>query len=96
MHLFSDLEACYDRQIPEIGGIVEESMGVDRKAIQLITKTVETFKHFVRTGFGISKRSHGGKDEILAGTGQGNMLSGAICRDQSCLVFKRLEKMKKV
>ena len=23
------------------------------------------------------------------------MLSGAICRDQSCLVFKRLEKMKK-
>ena len=44
-------------------------MGVDRKAIQLITKTVETFKHFVRTGFGISKYSYGGKDEILAGTG---------------------------
>ena len=49
----------------------------------------------MRIGFGISKYSYGGKDEILAGIGQENMLSGAICRDQSCLVFKRLEQMKK-
>ena len=27
--------------------------------------------------------------------GQGNMLSGAVCRDQSCLVFKCLERLKK-
>ena len=61
VHLFSDLEACYDRQIPEIDRIIEESTGVDRKAIQLIIKTVETFAHFVRTGFRISKRSYGEK-----------------------------------
>ena len=45
----------------------------------------------MRIEFGISKHSYGRKDEILAGTGQGNMLSGAICRNQSCLVFKQLE-----
>ena len=33
MHLISDLEAFYDRQIPAIGEIVEEALGVDRKAI---------------------------------------------------------------
>ena len=69
VHLFSDLETFYDRQISEIGGITEESMDVDRKSIQLITKTVETFTHFVRIGFGISKQSYGGKDDILAETG---------------------------
>ena len=35
IHLISDLEACYDRQIPSIGGIVEEALGVNRDAIQL-------------------------------------------------------------
>ena len=29
IHLISDLEACYDRQILAIGRIVEESLGVD-------------------------------------------------------------------
>ena len=33
VHLFSDLEAFYDRQIPEIGGIAEKLIGIDRKAI---------------------------------------------------------------
>ena len=91
IYLLSDLEACYDWQIPAIGGIIEEALGVDRKAINMITKTVLTFRHFVCTGFGISKESYGGKYEKLIGTGQGNMVSGAICRDQSCLVFRKLE-----
>ena len=43
VHLFSDLEAYYNKQIPEIGGIAEESIGINRKVIQLITKKVETF-----------------------------------------------------
>ena len=72
VHLLSDLEACYDRQIPkigEIGEIGEELMGIDRKAIQLITKIVSLFKHFARTGFITSEESYGGKDKKLVATG---------------------------
>ena len=47
------------------------------------------------TGFGISTDFYGGPNEKLTGKGQGNMLSGAVCRDQSCLVFKKLERLKK-
>ena len=85
------MEACYDRQIPSIGGIVEEALGVNRDAIQLITNVVSTFRHHISTGFGISEQSYGGPKDKLVGTGQGNMVSGAICHDQSCIVFRKLE-----
>ena len=81
IYLLSDLEACYDRQIPSLGGIVEEALGVNRNAIKVICNTVSQFKHFICTGFGISKESYGGPEEQLTGTRQGNMLSGAVCRD---------------
>ena len=61
----------------------------------MITKTVLTFRYFVFKGFRISKESYGRKYEKLVGTRQGNMVSGAICRDQSCLVFRKLESLKK-
>ena len=64
-----------------IRGIVEEAVGVDRIVIVLISKIVETFKYFVYTGFGISNETYGGKYDKLVRTGQGNMVSGAICRD---------------
>ena len=54
IHLLSDLEVCYDFQIPAISRMVEEALGIDRKAITLIAKTIATFKHFIYTGFGIS------------------------------------------
>jgi len=95
VHLFSDLESCYDRQIPALGGMVEESLGVNREVIKVICNTVSKFKHFTCTGYSISNEYYGGDFESLTGTGQGNMLSGAVCRDQSCLVFKKLERMKK-
>ena len=95
VHLFSDLDSCYDRQIPMLAGIVEESLGVNRSAIKVICDTVSKFKHFTCTGYGISNEYYGGDLESLTGTGQGNMLSGAVCRDQSCFVFKKVERMKK-
>ena len=54
-----------------------------------------TFRHFVCTGFGISKESYGEQYKKLIRTRQSNMVSGAICRDQSCLVFRKLESLKK-
>ena len=81
VHLFSDLEACYNSKFLEIGGIVEESTSINRKVIQLITKMVVSFKYYMRIGFEISKELYREKDEYLAGTEQGNMLSRTICQD---------------
>ena len=47
--------------------------------------------HYICTDFGISKQPYGSKIETLDGTRQGNSVSGAICRDTSCLIFKYLE-----
>ena len=87
IHLLSDLEACYNRQLPEIGEIVEEVLGVNRKVIKVITKTISTFKHFVCTGFGISIQYYSRKHERLVGTRQ-EMASGEIYCDQSLLISK--------
>jgi len=48
--------------------------------------------HHICTDYGISKSSYGSIIEKLGGTGQGNSVSGTICRNTSCLIFKYLEK----
>ena len=35
MHNISDLKACYDRQLPNVGCMVQESVGVAREAAML-------------------------------------------------------------
>ena len=47
--------------------------------------------HYVYTDFGVSKNYYGHKREKLEGIGQGNLLSGVICRDTLCIIFKYLE-----
>ena len=39
-HAASDLEACYDRQLPELCGLVEESLGANRKMFTLVAKVL--------------------------------------------------------
>ena len=60
VHLISDLEACYDWQLPTLGGMVEEALGVDRKAIKVFSKMIESLRHKVCTSFGISENHYGG------------------------------------
>jgi len=57
----TDLQSCYDRQLVNIGGIVEESVGRDRKALKLITKVIPNWEHHLSTAFGISKKYYGGE-----------------------------------
>ena len=38
IYLTSDLEACCDRQLPNIGGIVAESVGVNRNMMNILSK----------------------------------------------------------
>ena len=77
----SELEACYDRKLPNIGGIVEESIGVNREAIKLITKVLPRWKNFIASTHGVSKESYDGGNESLGGTKKGNVFSGSVYRD---------------
>ena len=49
IYCLTDLQSCYDRQLLNIGGIIEESSGRDRKAMKLITKVMPNLKHFIPT-----------------------------------------------
>ena len=59
----TDLEALYNGQPPDIGGIVLEAAGVYMKLIKLTSKTSNNFEHFTCASCGISKESHGSKNE---------------------------------
>ena len=52
-------------------------------------------EHHMLNGCGISEGSHGSVNNPLCGTGQGNSMSRAICRDIYCLIFKYLENMRR-
>ena len=92
LHNISDLKACYDRQLPNLGCLVEESVGVRREASKIFAKVLPIMSHHVCTDFGISKITYENNVETMGGTGQGNSLLGAICWDTSCMIFRHLEK----
>ena len=66
---FIDLKSCYDRQLPNLGSIVEESVGRKRKPMILYTKIMLKFRKYVSTGYGISSKYYSGKIRELAETG---------------------------
>ena len=68
----SDLKACCDIQLPNVGSVVQEAVGVERKLAQMFTKVLPIMNHHVYTSFGISKKTHGSKYETLGSTGKGN------------------------
>jgi len=90
IYALTDLKLCYDRQLPNAGSIVEESVGRNQNAMKLFTTIMPKMQRHVSTAYRVSDRFYGG-DIDLAGTGQGNKLSGDICRDISCLIIKQLE-----
>ena len=87
-----DLESCYDIQFPNKGGIVEESMRSNRGSIKLSTKMLPKCKHCIGTTHSANINYCGGSAEDFGVTGQRNVLSGCVCRDASCFIFKELEK----
>ena len=90
IYTIMNLQSCYDRQLPNVGSIVEELVGCNRNAMKLYTKIMPKLEHYVSTGYGISDGFYGGNTE-LANTGQGNKFSGNMYWDISCLIIKQLE-----
>ena len=58
----------------------------------LITKVISMMKNYVCTAFGVSEECYGGRNFLLGGKGQGNVVSGNMCRYSSCLILKDIEK----
>ena len=52
----SDLEACHDRKLPNIGGIVEKSIGANIEEIKLVNKVLLRCKYFFRNSVSSKKR----------------------------------------
>ena len=62
-YIITDLEALYDGQPRGIGWIALEAAGVYTKLIKLTSKISNNFEHFACASWGISKESHGSKNE---------------------------------
>ena len=50
----SDLKACYDRQLLNIGCIVQEAVRVDRQVVKVFAKILPIMKYYICIDFGIS------------------------------------------
>ena len=88
IHNMTDLKSCYNRQLSQMESIIEESIGIKRKPIKLIAKLLPVMKHHICTAYGASEKYYSGKQDKVAGTGQGYMVSGNICRDSSGFTIK--------
>ena len=68
VYVLTDLKSCYDRQLSNIGSIVEESVGRNRNEMLLYTKIMPRFEHHVSTGYRVSQGYYS-RSDLLAGTG---------------------------
>ena len=53
-YAFTDLKACYNRQLANLGSIIEESVGRDRNTMIIFTKILLIWQLYVCTNYGIS------------------------------------------
>jgi hypothetical protein len=54
---------CYDRIAHNVAGISLQAWGIPQPAINILLKTMEMMRFYLRTGFGESKQSYGGMHE---------------------------------
>ena len=71
---------------------MQDSVGLETKHIQLITKILPIMEYYVSTSFGLSKEYYGGRRETIAGTGKGNVVFVNIFRCSSWIILRDIEK----
>ena len=69
LHNISDLKAFYDRQLPNLGCMIEEAVDVNREASKIFAEVLPIMNHYMCTDFSISKTAYGNKRKKLGGTG---------------------------
>jgi len=60
--------------------MIVESVRVDRVFMKLVARTLPSVKHYIYTGYGVSRESYGRAVEKYVGTGQGNQFLGESCK----------------
>lgn len=90
--LVSDMSACYNRHIKELGQFMLESHRVNADGAETLMKVIVEMETQVQTSFGRSKNSHKTTEDItLYGTGQGNIVSVFVCQFGTSVIFYILE-----
>ena len=87
----SDLEACYDRPSPNVGGIVKESNGVNTETIKIVTKVLPRCKHCIVAVHGVSIEIYGGMNKLMRGIGKGHFFQVACAELFHVLCLKNRE-----
>ena len=59
-----DAASCYDSVAHAIAALTFRAFGVPKKACQVMLKTIEEMKYFLRTAYGSSKRFSGSKIRV--------------------------------
>jgi len=54
IYILTNLKACYNRQLPYLGGLIQEAIRVEWQAIMLITKLIPNFEYYICTVYSIS------------------------------------------
>ena len=71
---------------------MQESVEVETKSIQLLTKMLPIIEHHVSTAFGVRKEFCNGRRATLAKAGQGNAFLVRTCIDPSRMPLRETEK----
>jgi len=69
----NDFGDCYDRVSHLPAAMALRGWGVPKEAVKVLLQTMQRMQYYLRTGYGESKHSYGGKqDDPFMGYGQGN------------------------
>ena len=56
VYVITNLKACYNHQLSNVYGMIEELVGVCREGVKLIAKALLELKYYIYTRFSISKQ----------------------------------------
>ena len=65
----TDLKLCYNRQLTQIGSIIEEFIRIERKPIKLIAKLLLMMKYHISTVYKESKNYYGSYNDKVVEMG---------------------------
>ena len=72
----TDAANCYDRMLHSVISISSQRLGLPLAVLLALLRPLQESKHFIRSAYGDSTKSYGGKRDIpYQGTGQGNVSS---------------------
>ena len=89
-----DLKSCYDRVVHTAASLALQRIGVPAAALKCMFGTIQNLIHQVRTVYGVSKLTFGGKSHYTCypqGLGQGNGAGPTIWSILSLTVFDSLQ-----